>query len=53
MGALTPIPKTTKPTIDDNPPISILPTPAKLLKKIVRRKPLEETLCSIDAVSLC
>ena len=34
-GAVTPIPKVTKPTINDIRPISILPTPAKILEKIV------------------
>ena len=34
-AAVTPIPKVTKPTINDIRPISILPTPAKILEKIV------------------
>lgn len=47
-GAVTPIPKTSKPSLDDIRPISILPTPAKLLETIVLRNTRKYFMTNFD-----
>ena len=48
IGAVTPIPKIKKPTVNDIRPISILPTPAKLLERIVLQSMLHYFMNAFD-----